>query len=72
MSVWNAILSAFQALIDWVGTFILALFEDGISKALDPEVAGVLNGLLPLVVIPVAISVIFFAVKAIKKISYGY
>lgn len=54
-----------STLLGWIGTVITALVTGG-------ETAGSLNALLPLAMVAVACSVIFFAVKTIKKIIWGY
>lgn len=54
-----------STLIGWVGTVISALVTGG-------ETAGALNALLPLAMVAVACSVIFFAVKTIRSIIWGY
>lgn len=54
-----------STMLSWCGTVISALVTGGDS-------AGSLNALLPLAMVAVACSVIFFAVKAIKSIIWGY
>lgn len=67
--IWTIILDALDGFIEWVGSFISALF--GTATEGD-AVAGALGGLLPLVAISLAGAVIFFAIRVVKKISWGY
>lgn len=51
----------FTQVITWVGQFVTALTSEG----------GALNGLLPLLVIGIGISLVMVCVKIVRKITWG-
>lgn len=67
--LWYFIGELFHNAITWIGYLISSIFGTATEGDL---VSGSLSGLLPLVAIPVACAVIFFAIKLVKKISWGY
>lgn len=67
--IWTPILNALDGIIEWVGSFISSLFGTPVEGDI---VAGSLNALMPLVAISLAGAVIFFTIKVVKKISWGY
>lgn len=58
----SAISTALTSLLTMLGDIVTALIDS----------SGSLNALLPLVAISIAGSVIFLAVRVVKKISWGY
>lgn len=67
--IWSFIFDAFDGIVEWVGSFISALFGNVTEGN---AVSGALSGLLPLVAISLAGAVIFFTIRVVKKISWGY
>lgn len=61
-AILTAIINALTSLLDMVGEILGNLFESG----------GAFEALLPIIGISIAASVIFLAVKIVKKISWGY
>lgn len=74
MDIFTGISDALTAVINMIGDFLLALlpFSGGAEKAVGVIQGGELSGIFPLVAISVAISIVFLAVKVIKKVSWGY
>lgn len=85
---FGALFDVFTYVGSWIGGIVRAIFGSAQgrevlrdlpgnpifpdSEAYWASISGTWNGLLPLIGIAVAISVIFFAIKLIKKISWGY
>ena len=61
MELLNAVTSAFDVVLKWVGTICTSLFNKGWS----------LNGLLPLMAVGVGVSVVLFSIKAIRSFIWG-
>lgn len=64
-SIWTTLFDVLDSIFEWISEFILSIFTIG-------EDPGALSSLLPFISISIAVSVIFFAIKLIKKISWGY
>lgn len=56
-----AVTSALSSMIGWIGSFITALTGS----------SGALNELLPLFAIGIAASICMFAMKMIRKVTWG-
>lgn len=60
----TAVGNALSSMITWLGTFITSLVTGG-------ETPGALNALLPLFAIGIAASLCMFAMKMIRKVTWG-
>lgn len=59
VDMMEAVTSALDTVIDWVGTVVTAI------------TSGSLNALLPLLAVGIAISALMLGVKAIKSFAWG-
>lgn len=60
----SAVTDALSTVITWIGTVITAIVTGG-------DTPGALNALLPLFAVGIAISAIFFGIRAIKSVVWG-
>lgn len=60
-TLWDAVISAFQAFVQNIGWFVGELVNT----------AGSLNALLPLFAIGIAISLVMVSVKIVRKLTWG-
>lgn len=59
--IWDAVVSAFTAIITLLGTFLTSLTSE----------TGALKDLLPLFAVGIAVSCILLAVKIVRRITWG-
>ena len=57
----QAITSAFQAVMQWIGLFVTALVGE----------SGMLHDLLPVFVIGIGVSLLMLGIKAVKSMTWG-
>lgn len=62
----SAVGSALSSMIDWIGTFISNLVNAPVEGS-----GGALHALLPLFAIGIAASLCMFAMKLIRKVTWG-
>lgn len=62
----SAVTSALSSMIGWIGTFI-----SNLVNAPSEGVGGALYALLPLFAIGIAASLCMFAMKLIRKVTWG-
>lgn len=63
----SAVTNGLTTVLGWVGTVL----SDILTAASGSTAGGALNALLPLFAIGISISVVFLAIKVIKRVVWG-